>query len=273
MIVFPNAKINLGLRILKKRPDGFHNISTCFVPIAFRDALEILPSRDSRNHITQTGLQLNLPDDQNMCVRAWAILKEEYPELPAVHIHLHKAIPFGAGLGGGSADGSFTLKAICDLFKLNPGPAKLAKMALQLGSDCPFFLLNQTAIGTGRGEQLEPVSLPLTGFKVFIVNPRIPVSTAWAFAQITPTTEHYDLQKLLSKPVQYWKQELFNDFEPAVFSAHPAIGELKEWMYQQGAIYASMSGTGSTVYGIFESGIPDAALLPTDYLCCHTELT
>lgn len=262
MIVFPNAKINFGLRIIRRRDDGFHDIETGFYPLPLRDALEIIPSTVFQ--FTQTGLALDAAGN-NLCVRAYDLLKANFPEISPVKIHLHKAIPAGAGLGGGSADASFTLRLLSQMFRLNAGEEKLAELALQLGSDCPFFLLNKPAIGKGRGELLEPVQLPLKGFRLLLINPGIHVPTGWAFSQIQPSLPKTSLASLLQQPPESWRDTIINDFEKPVFENLPEIAGLKEWFYRQGAVYASLSGSGSTVYGLFKDECPGTDDLPGHY--------
>ena len=267
MICFPNAKINLGLRIVRRRSDGFHDISTCFAPIALKDALELLPARDGICQITQTGQPLDIAPEQNICMRAWQLVRELKPETSPVKIHLHKAIPSGAGLGGGSADGTFTLLTLQRMFHLELTSDQLAALALRLGSDCPFFLRNQPCIGEGRGDILTGLTHPLPSFKIRLINPGIPVSTAWAFSKITPRAPAEKLEDILQLSPDQWKDRLINDFEPAVFNEFPSIAAIKAWLYAQGAVYASLSGTGSTVYGLFDGELPDATgIFPPDYL-------
>ncbi len=251
MIAFPNSKINLGLNILRKRIDGYHDIETVFYPVGIRDALEIIPAATTSMTITGTAV----PGDagSNSCLKAYSLLKKDYPSLPPVHIHLHKTIPTGAGLGGGSADGSFTLALLNKQFGLGLREEQLLAYALQLGSDCPFFILNTPAIGTGRGEALTTIALSLAAYKILIVNPGIHVDTAKAFSQITPAIPAKAIAEIIARPVSSWKDELRNDFEPSVFNAHPELKVIKETLYKHGALYASMSGSGSTIYGIFDT--------------------
>src|SRR5690349_367490 len=188
MVIFPNAKINLGLNILRKRNDGYHDLQTIFYPIPFYDALEVLPQANNISYttITTTGLTFQSADKDNLCYRAWELLRKDFPALPFVNIHLHKAIPSGAGLGGGSADASFMLMLLNTKFNLELDEAKLMKYALQLGSDCPFFIINKPSIANGRGEDLRSISLSLTGYRLILLNPGIHVSTREAFANIKP---------------------------------------------------------------------------------------
>jgi 4-diphosphocytidyl-2-C-methyl-D-erythritol kinase len=251
MIVFPNCKINLGLQIVNKRADGYHNIETIFYPIPFYDALEVVPTTSpvTTLHITGTTPPGNNAD--NSCVLAYQLLKKDFPTLPAIAIHLHKAIPAGAGLGGGSADGAFALQLYNQYFSLGLSQQQLSHYALSLGSDCPFFILNQPCIGKGRGELLENIELSLLEYKMVLVNPGIHVNTGWAFSKITPALPKVPLKNIVRSPINTWKQLLINEFEAPVFEQHPAIKHIKETLYQQGAIYAAMSGSGSTVFGIF----------------------
>lgn len=256
MVNFPNCKINLGLHILDKRTDGFHNLETVFYPLPLKDALEIIQAANNDIEFTATGFAVEGPQSDNLCIKAYQLLKKEHPQLPALNIHLHKAIPLGAGLGGGSADAAFMLKMLNEKFKLNLSTPALQHYALQLGSDCPFFIINTPCFATGRGEVLEAIDLDLSDYQIILINPGIPVNTGWAFSQITPAQPAKSIREIIQQPVASWKDELKNDFEPAVFSAHPAIQEIKTSLYAQGAHYASMSGSGSTVFGIF----PQASL-------------
>ncbi|HEY0066376.1 MAG TPA: 4-(cytidine 5'-diphospho)-2-C-methyl-D-erythritol kinase [Flavisolibacter sp.] len=268
MVSFPNCKINLGLRILRKREDGFHDLETAFYPVAIQDALEIvrnpLPGADGVD-LRVTGLAVDGPPEKNICVKAWHLLKKDFSGLPPVIMHLHKLIPSGAGLGGGSADGAFTLLALDKKFRLGLSREALLSYALSLGSDCPFFILNKPCLAAGRGEEMEPIALDLSPYQVVIVNPHIPVSTAWAFSQIRPAADGPSVHQALQQPISHWKDGLVNDFEPAVFAAHPEIAQIKQTLYAHGALYASMSGTGSTVYGIFEKENLPAFGFPEHY--------
>ncbi len=253
MLFFPNCKINLGLHILNKREDGFHNIETVFYPLNIKDALEVIPHSGEQLQFTQTGLTVAGSEADNICVKAYHLLKKDFPQLPAVQMHLHKIIPMGAGLGGGSADGAFTLQLLNTKFHLNLSKEQLIDYALQLGSDCPFFIANKPCYATSRGEILQPVILDLSAYKIAVVNPGIHINTGWAFSQLTPATSLKSIQQIITQPIQSWKDELLNDFEIPVFKAHPEIKAIKESLYSSGAVYAAMSGSGSTVFGIFKS--------------------
>ena len=253
MIVFPNCKINLGLQILDKREDGFHNLETVFYPVPFRDALEIIPNNNAETEFTGTGLTVDGKAADNLCIKAYHLLKKDFPQLPAVKIHLHKTIPMGAGLGGGSADAAFMLNLLNSKFKLNLSTLQLLNYALQLGSDCPFFIINKPCYATGRGEILEEIPVDLSAYKVVLINPGIHINTGWAFSNIIPAPSKKSIKEIIQQPIKSWKDELINDFEKPVFTAHPQIKEVKETLYNQGAIYAAMSGSGSTVFGIFET--------------------
>jgi len=249
MISFPNAKINLGLNIVGKRTDGYHNIESCFYPIPWKDSLEVIESKSFS--FNSYGLEIPGTADTNLCVKAYELLQSDY-NLSPIEIHLLKKIPMGAGLGGGSADGAFTLKIISDLFGLKLSEQQLEAYSLQLGSDCPFFIRNEAAIAKGRGEALESIHLDLSEYFLAIHNPGIHVSTREAYAGVTPKQSVLSIEETLSRPPTEWKGVLKNDFEASIFPNHPAIASLKEEMYASGAIYASMTGSGSTVYGIFE---------------------
>lgn len=259
MIVFPNCKINLGLRILRKRDDGFHDLETIFYPIPVYDVLEILPLENQKKGVVQfqqSGFFIEGTEDQNLCVRAYRLLQETKQDIASVSIHLHKNIPMGAGLGGGSADGVFTLLALQSLFKLAISNTDNQKMALQLGSDCPFFLQQKPVIGLGRGEKLSPISLSLSGYHILLIHPGISISTAAAFQGVNPTTAGESLAHSILEPVEKWKGFIYNQFEETIFLRYPSLKKIKENLYNWGALYASMSGSGSTVFGIFP---PDAS--------------
>lgn len=253
MVTFPNCKINLGLNILEKRNDGFHNLETVFYPINITDALEIIQSKHHATEIqfTTSGLIVDGKTTDNICVKAYHLLRSDFPQIACIKMHLHKAIPLGAGLGGGSANGAFTLKMLNNIFQLNISDEKLMDYALQLGSDCPFFIINKPCFAKGRGEKMEIIKLDLSQYQFVIVNPKIYVNTGWAFKQIIPKIPKKSIQKIIPQPIETWKDELVNDFENAVINEHKEIGEIKYELYQQGALYASMSGSGSTVFGIF----------------------
>lgn len=248
MITFPNAKINLGLNILSKREDGYHEIESCFYPIPWYDSLEIIEADSFRFH--SYGFEIPGNDKANLCVKAYELLKTAY-NIPPIEIHLLKVIPMGAGLGGGSADGAFTLKMLNELFELGLTIKQLQAYALQLGSDCPFFIENKPAIAKGRGEHLQEIDLDVGGKFLAVHNPGIHISTQEAYANVDPREVEHSIQELLTKPIQEWQTELKNDFEQSVFHNHPEIERLKKQMINAGALYASMTGSGSTVFGIF----------------------
>ena len=262
MVVFPNAKINVGLYITSKRDDGFHNLETIFLPIPWRDALEMLPSDSDSTTLAVTGIPVDANQEDNIVFKAWQLLKHNYPELQPMQIHLHKAIPSGAGLGGGSADGAFALKMINDMASLYLKEAELIELSLQLGSDCPFFIINKPCIGYGRGEILEPVSLELKGWQILLINPGVHVPTGWAFSMLSPQPADFDLSTIGEFPVSEWKKLLRNDFQQPVSERFPAVAELIDKLYKEGADYAAMSGSGSTVYGLFSPGktIPELVI-------------
>ena len=265
MVSFPNCKINLGLHIVGKRADGFHNLETVFYPVPFKDALESIPSTNTEIEFTATGLAVYGKAADNLCVKAYDLLKKDFPELPAVKIHLHKSIPLGAGLGGGSADAAFMLKLLNEKYKLNLSTSTLLTYALQLGSDCPFFIINKPCFATGRGEVLEEIKIDLSTYKIVLINPGIHINTGWAFSNITPALQAKSIREIIQQSIKTWKAELKNDFETAVFTAHPAIKEIKESLYAQGAIYAAMSGSGSTVFGIFDANTGSVSLKDSNY--------
>ena len=251
MIAFPNCKINLGLNIIRKREDGFHDLETIFLPVPFTDVLEIISS--DKTELTVTGLPVNATE--NLCIKAYNLLQQKFPELPPVKMHLHKVVPMGAGLGGGSSDASFILNMLIEKFELNVNPKKLTDIALQLGSDCHFFLINKSCYATGRGEILEPLDLDLTNYKILIINPGIHIDTKWAFSKIFPEERKKSIKEIIAQPIETWKEELQNDFEIPVFAEYPEIEKLKNDLYELGATYASLSGSGSSVFGLFKKEI------------------
>jgi len=251
MVLFPNCKINLGLNIIKKRDDGYHDLETVFYPVGLKDALEVIQSTKTDFHLS--GLPVNGDIENNLCLKAYYLLKKGFPGLPPVNVHLYKAIPMGAGLGGGSADGAFMLSILDKEFELNISEAQLINYALQLGSDAPFFIINKPCFATGRGENLSPVAVDLSAYKIVLVNPGIHVSTREAFSGLAPTIPVKSILEIISQPISTWKDELVNDFEMNVFGLFSEIREIKNELYNAGAIYASMTGSGSTVFGIFEA--------------------
>lgn len=260
MIIYPNAKINLGLQVVGKREDGFHNLKTVFLPIALYDIVEVLLNRPSSLVFSSTGLEIPTNSASNLCVKAYEILQKDF-NLPMLSIHLHKQIAMGAGLGGGSANGAFVLKAINDLFNLEINEQQLINYALQLGSDCPFFIINKPCYATGRGEILTAINIPeLANKKLVIVNPKIHINTGWAFSNLVANQPATNLQQAVQQPIETWKENVTNHFEVSVFKAHPSIQKIKEKLYNLGAVYASLTGTGSTVYGIFNEEVDEKVL-------------
>ncbi|MEP1781135.1 4-(cytidine 5'-diphospho)-2-C-methyl-D-erythritol kinase [Reichenbachiella sp.] len=249
MIAFPNAKINIGLNITSKRTDGYHNLSSCFLPLGWKDALEIVPA----DEFVFTSSGLDIPEDgsTNLCVRAYELLKEKH-DIPPVKMHLHKVVPMGAGLGGGSADGAFALKLLNEQFEIGLTKVELEAYAITLGADCPFFIDNQPKLVTGVGEILEDIVLDLSDYLVVAVFPGIHVNTRVAFDGITPKEPGYDIKSALQQPPKDWQGAVVNDFEKTVFAAHPELQSIKLKLLELGADYASMTGTGSAVYGIFD---------------------
>lgn len=249
MVQFPNCKINLGLHITSKRADGFHNIETVFYPVGLKDMLEIIVS--DQFEFSSTGIAIPGDASNNLCIKAYQLLKKAFPDLPAVKMHLHKHIPMGAGLGGGSADGAFTLQLLKEKFRLNLSKEQLINYAAILGSDCPFFILNKPVFARGRGELLEPIFLDLSNYTFVLVHPGIHVNTKWAFEQIQPKTSVKSIKEIVQLPIEEWKHLLQNDFEAPIMQEHPDIADIKNALYADGAIYASMSGSGSSIFGIY----------------------
>ena len=249
MIVYPNAKINIGLNVLEKRSDGYHELSSVFYPVKdLCDILEILPS--TKFSFSSSGIKIS--GEGNICTKAFEMLKQDFG-ISNVKIHLHKQIPIGAGLGGGSADGAFMLKAMNTLFDLEISRAQLEKYALQLGADCPFFIENTPKYVQGVGEKISSIDLDFSAYELKFIFPELHISTAEAYGDIIPKTPKTTLLDLINKPIENWKKTVKNDFEVSVFLKHPHLKKMKEKLYADGAIYASMSGSGSVLYGVFNS--------------------
>lgn len=257
MLLFPNAKINIGLNITNKRPDGFHNIQSIFYPIGLCDALEVIENTDKNAPpvtITFSGIDIPSTINDNLCVKAYYIVNSDYP-LPNIKIHLHKHIPIGAGLGGGSADAAFFLRLLNDKFELGLAWGELHNYARQLGSDCSFFITNNPAYVQGKGEQYETISLSLNAYHIVLIYPHIHINTAKAYSGVKPATPTRSLEEDILLPVEEWKHYIHNQFEDTVFPQFPKLKKIKEQLYNYGAVYAAMSGSGSTVYGIFKEKI------------------
>ena len=249
MIVLPNAKINLGLQITEKLDNGFHSISSCLYPIPWSDILEVIPAK--KTTFNSTGIEIPGKVEDDIILRAYKLLKKDFP-LPELNIHLHKLIPIGAGLGGGSADAAFMLKLLNNEFQLFLEANILEDYAAQLGSDCSFFIQNIPVIATGTGTDLEPIDLDLSGMHLLVINPGIHISTSRAYAGVKPEISDTDLHNLLiSKNFNKWRDELTNDFEKGLFGEYPILQSIKNQLYENSAVYASMSGSGSTMFGLF----------------------
>lgn len=260
MVVFPRSKINLGLTITGKRPDGYHDIETVFYPVPFCDAIEMVVSPDGEKNdsLTVTGLDLTCIGEDNLILKAVKSLRESF-SFASLKIHLHKVIPTGAGLGGGSSDAACMLCTINKYFGLSLEQEELKVLAAKMGSDCPFFIEGKPVYATGRGEIMKPVDNLLEGYKILLLNPGIQISTREAYENCIPAQSALSLTEIITKSISVWKDLMINDFEKTIFAKFPVIGSLKARLYQSGALYSSMSGSGSTVYGIYrdEPKIPD----------------
>ncbi len=260
MITFPIAKINLGLNVVEKRPDGYHNLETVFYPVKICDALEVyemhtdFPS-DVDCDLKVTNLHIDGDEQRNLIVRAYKLLKEDFPNLPRVHAHLYKGIPTQAGMGGGSSDCGFMITMLNDMFGLELTNQQMIDHAARLGADCPFFILNEPCYAEGIGEKLEPINLSLSGWYLAVVRPDIPVPTKEAFSLITPHHPEVCCRDIVMQPVEKWRDLLTNDFEKSVFTLHPEIGAIKDKLYELGATYAAMSGSGSSLFGLFHQPV------------------
>ena len=278
MIAHPNCKINIGLHVTERRPDGYHNLETIFAPIPLCDTLEITPAPEFSFH--QHGLRMECDTSENLCVRAYRLLKEVFPAMGAVSMTLTKEIPMGAGMGGGSSDAAFTLKMLNELFALGLGHSQMESLATRLGADCPFFVRNVPAFATGIGNVLSPIDLSmLDGWHLVLAKPAESVSTAEAYRGIVPRSgwarrPSIDLREAIRQPVATWKESVVNDFERSVFPRHPAIARCKDELYRAGAAYASMTGSGAAVYGLFPPGEDFwSHIEKSSYLCKIDTLT
>jgi 4-diphosphocytidyl-2-C-methyl-D-erythritol kinase len=254
MVLFPNAKINLGLNILRKRADGYHELETVFYPIGLKDGLEFIENNKGVLRFSSSGIPLSIPDEDNIVFKAYRLLAADFT-LPTLDIHLHKVIPSGAGFGGGSSDAAFFLKALNDYFHLGLSLEVLKSYALALGADCPFFLENRPVFAAGIGEELSPIELSLKGYHLIVVKPPVEVNTKSAYAEIQPTIPNYSLVDALRNNPESWSGIVVNAFEQTVFARYPEIQKVKQQLLELGAVYAAMSGSGSAVYGIFKQDL------------------
>ena len=273
MITFPIAKINLGLNVVERRPDGYHNLETVFYPVYIKDALELtmmntrFPSAVDCD-IKVTNLHIEGDEQKNLVVKAYKLLKEDFPQLPRVHAHLYKGIPTQAGMGGGSSDCAYMIRLLNEMFTLGLSDERMIQYAARLGADCPFFILSRPAYAEGIGEQLQPISLDLSSYYIAVVRPDIPVSTKEAFSLIKPVKPARNCRDVVMQPVETWRNELTNDFEQSVFTLHPEIGAIKERIYDLGAVYAAMTGSGSSVFGLFREEIKIGEHFPDMFTYC-----
>ena len=270
MIVYPNAKINIGLNIVEKRPDGYHNLETVFYPINLLDALEITVAdkQEQKCSIKVSGEVLAGRPEDNLVVKAYKAIKTLFPDkVKPVEAHLHKHIPSGAGLGGGSSDAAFTLKLLNEKFELELSDEKLQQIAANIGADCPFFIKNKPVFAQGIGDVFTELDLSLKGKVIVLVKPDIGVSTKDAYAMINPQKPDRPLTELLKLPIEQWKNNVVNDFEKSVFRKFPEIAAIKDRLYDLDALYAAMSGSGSAVYGIFNQQIEHIDEIFTGYFC------
>lgn len=258
MITFPCAKINLGLNIVSKRPDGYHNLETVFYPIPLTDALEIkymdekFPS-ESPCDLKITGNDIDCNEEDNLVIKAYQLLAADF-QLPRVHAHLVKRIPTQAGLGGGSSDAAYMIRLLDERFRLNIGIPEMERYAAKLGADCAFFITADPSYAEGIGDVLMPVDVPgagLGGYYLAVVKPSVAVSTRDAYAAIVPKTPAKCCRDIVRQPIETWKDELVNDFETPIFAMHPELAAIKQSLYDAGAVYAAMSGSGSALFGIF----------------------
>lgn len=253
MLGFPNAKINLGLQITRKRTDGYHDLNTIFLPIPYTEALEFVPA--AHTTFESIGLPIHGSITDNLVMKAYDLLQRDFPQIPALKIILHKIIPMGAGLGGGSADGTFMLKMLNEQYALGLTTSELITYAIKLGSDCPFFVYNQPCFAAGRGELLEPMAIAqLNNYSLVLVLPNIHISTASAFKGVIPKEANYNLKDIKNLEIEAWKDYIYNDFEQSVLPQFSMLQGIKDQLYQQGAVYASLSGTGAAMYAFMPKG-------------------
>lgn len=275
MIIFPNAKINLGLNIVGKRPDGYHDLETVFYPIQLQDALEVKASEATPADVPYTLYIKGNPIDgdarNNLVVKAYLLLRERF-QLPPVDIHLFKHIPMQAGLGGGSADGAFMIKLLNEKFRLGMSLGEMEELAARLGADCAFFIQNQPVFATGVGDCFEPIRLSLSEYHLVLVKPDISVSTKEAFAHVRPRRPEQSLRDIIRQPVETWRESMRNDFEDSVFLQYPELAAIKDELYDLGAVYASMSGSGSAIYGIFRQALPNVETVFGGCFCRQREM-
>lgn len=264
MVKFPNAKINLGLNILSKRSDGFHNLESVFLPLRLSDVLEVIPSSEFDNkkeNFLQSGISIDVNPEKNLVIQAYNLLKSDF-DLPPVKIALHKIIPSGAGLGGGSSDAAFMVSMLDKLFHLNLPSDKIKLYLEKLGSDCSFFLSNKVSFVSGRGENLQSFRLDLKGINLVLIVPEIKISTAESFRLITPGFSENSLKESLRLPMEKWRSVIINDFEKVLFPRYPELKRIKEKLYDMGAVYASLSGSGSAIYGLFNNEVEPRKYFP-----------
>ena len=260
MIIFPKAKINLGLNVVERRPDGYHNLETVFLEVPLSDALEVQPMdpsfpSDVDCDLQVTGIPVEGDVQRNLVVRAYQQLKADFPSLARVHVHLYKRIPTQAGMGGGSSDAAAMLRLLNTLFGLKLSTDELIRRAALLGADCPFFILGGAAYGEGIGERLQPVGIDFSGWSLAVVRPAIPIPTREAFALVRPMRPQKNVLDIVRQPVESWRGQLVNDFERSVFAQHPEIADVRDRLYELGATYSAMSGSGSAVYGFFRQPV------------------
>lgn len=260
MIRFPIAKINLGLNVVARRPDGYHDLETVFYPVPIKDALEVqvidelFPSAYDCD-LKVTNLNIDGDEQKNLVVRAYNLLKRDFPQMGRVHAHLYKSIPTQAGMGGGSSDCAAMILLLNDLFGLKLSEQQMIDYAAKLGADCAFFIIGKPAYAEGIGEKLVPIDLNLSGYYLGVVRPDIPVSTKEAFSLVKPMRPAENCREVVAQPVGTWRERLTNDFEQSVFALHPEIGQIKDQLYALGADYAAMSGSGSALFGLFQKEI------------------
>ena len=260
MLTNPIAKINLGLNIVERRPDGYHNLETVFYPVPICDTLEVFEMDEQfpstvNCDLKVTNIHIDGDEQRNLVVRAYNLLKQDFPSLPRVHTHLYKGIPTQAGMGGGSSDCGFMITLLNNMFGLELTDEQMINYSARLGADCAFFILNKPCYAEGIGEKLEPIALDLSGWYLAVVRPAIPVSTKEAFSLITPQHPAINCRDIVMQSVETWRDRLANDFERSVFALHPEIGAIKDRLYDLGAIYAAMSGSGSSLFGLFREPV------------------